>query len=49
MKNLKKLPKSNLKMILGGWVPPTGGLCPQGTCQYRENGPCRPYNHKLCK
>ncbi|MFN1215845.1 bacteriocin-like protein [Chryseobacterium kwangjuense] len=48
MKNLKKLSKSNLKMISGGWVPQPGQSCPAGTCQYKENGPCRKYDEALC-
>ncbi|WP_165439462.1 hypothetical protein [Chryseobacterium phocaeense] len=48
MKNLKKLSKSSLKMISGGWVPPPGGRCPEGTCQYTENGPCRKYDADKC-
>ena len=48
MKNLKKLSKSALKNIAGGWVPPPGESCPAGSCQYKENGPCRPYNANHC-
>ncbi|WP_117590663.1 bacteriocin-like protein [Chryseobacterium vrystaatense] len=48
MKNFKKLTKSDLKTIEGGWVPPEGGRCPNGTCQYSENGPCRIYNPDKC-
>ena len=48
MKNLKKLSKSDLKMISGGWVPPPGGYCPAGSCQYTESGPCRTYDPERC-
>ncbi|MDQ1855598.1 hypothetical protein [Chryseobacterium sp. WLY505] len=48
MKNLKKLSKSALKKIAGGWVPQPGQNCPEGTCQYTENGPCRIYNPDKC-
>lgn len=48
MKNLKKLTKTDLKVISGGWVPQPGQSCPSGTCQYRENGPCRIYDAEKC-
>ncbi|CAM2884594.1 protein with bacteriocin-type signal sequence [Chryseobacterium flavum] len=48
MKNLRKLSKSDLKMVSGGWVPPPGGYCPEGYCQYTENGACRIYDPEKC-
>ncbi|WP_129057112.1 MULTISPECIES: bacteriocin-like protein [unclassified Chryseobacterium] len=48
MRNLKKLTKTDLKTISGGWVPQPGQSCPDGTCQYRENGPCRLYDADKC-
>jgi hypothetical protein len=41
LEGTQKLTKNEQKGINGGWVPPTGGSCPNGTCQYFENGPCR--------
>jgi len=48
MKKIKKLSKDHLKSISGGWVPPPGGQCPQGSCQYIEYGPCRIYVADKC-
>ena len=41
LEGAQKLSKKEQKNINGGWVPPEGGYCPSGTCQYFENGPCR--------
>jgi hypothetical protein len=41
LEGAQKLTKKEQKNINGGWVPPEGGSCPNGTCQYFENGPCR--------
>ncbi|MBF7092164.1 hypothetical protein IUY40_11490 [Flavobacterium sp. ALJ2] len=41
LKGAQELTKKQQKEINGGWVPPPGGSCPNGTCQYVEGGPCR--------
>ncbi|MCV9933668.1 hypothetical protein OIU80_15400 [Flavobacterium sp. LS1R47] len=41
LKGAQELTKKQQKEINGGWVPPAGGYCPNGTCQYVEGGPCR--------
>jgi hypothetical protein len=48
LEGAQKLTKNEQKNINGGWVPPPGGSCPNGTCQYSENGPCRRWNDLLC-
>jgi hypothetical protein len=41
LEGAQKLTKNEQKNISGGWVPPPGGFCPNGSCQYYDNGPCR--------
>jgi hypothetical protein len=48
LEGAQELTRSEQKEINGGWVPPPGGDCPNGTCQYVENGPCRRGSDLLC-
>ncbi|MBF4492189.1 hypothetical protein IRZ83_07615 [Flavobacterium sp. JLP] len=41
LKGVKVLTKKQQKAISGGWVPGPGESCPNGFCQFVENGPCR--------